>query len=633
MDDPQEKKVDGPQLTFGRYVVVRELGKGAMGEVYLAHDPVLDRKVALKVIAIDPNLDRATREEYFARFSCEAKSSAKLNHASIVAVFDAGEQNGLPWIAFQYVEGETLEKLLGRRGTLPIKRCVAFAQDIASALEHAHSWNIVHRDVKPANILIENSTGIAKLADFGIVKAPWTAMTQEGDTLGSPGYMSPEQIDGSELDERADLFCLGVVLYQMLSGRHPFLRDTVAGTAYATCNGAYAPLREIASDVPPALDWAVRKCLAADRRKRIGSATELISLFKTVALPVEKPMQSPAGKKTAPNLTGLAKATLQYFGKTSPTRREPANDRLVWLKIRHWLYRIEKPVAGLWKSLCGLMVLPAHKTIIAMTATFRQPGGPHLPKFITRWVPALKGVERSFMAFVLFWGSLAGIIIIICVGVVGLMINPPALREGSKEAQLLQQCSDALEKNNREAALEAGHKLTSMNPVHPQSYIALARIMIREEKYDTATSDFIRTLTLRGGKKTLKKAMPVILLEICRQLKKGPAPVPLLDMTVHTLSAAGHPLVRSWIKDSNHWLRWNAVEILKMSNVDVDVVPVYIQDLSFAGSVQVRLSAVDSLGKIGDKRAIPALKKVLALDQNDPLASAEAGKVLEENFK
>ncbi|MGB7569328.1 MAG: protein kinase, partial [Chitinivibrionales bacterium] len=502
---------------------------------------------------------------------------------------------------FQYVEGETLEKLLGRRGMLPIKRCVAFAQDIASALEHAHGWNIVHRDVKPANILIENSSGVAKLADFGIVKAPWAAKTQEGDTLGSPGYMSPEQIDGSELDERADLFCLGVVLYQMLSGRHPFLRDTVAGTAYATCNGAYTPLREIVSSVPPALDWAIRKCLAVDRKKRIGSAKELLSLLKTVAPSSGGSGQTPAENKPAQKLKGATKRDfVHYLVKPFTVRHEPADDRLLWFKIKHWFHRVEKPVVGLWKSMRAMV----------------------------RWA------DRSRRAFFLFWVSMAVIIIIICAIGIGFIINPPALPpENSVEGKLFRQCSEALEKSNREAALEAGNKLTSMNPIHPQSWIVLARIMIREGKYDVAANELKRVPSLKGGKKTLKKALPAILLEICRQMKKGPAPPPLLDMAVHTLSAGANPLVRSWIQDTNHWLRWNAVEVLKMSNSDIDIVPVYIQDLSFAGSVQVRLAAVDSLGEIGDKRAIPALKKVMALDQNDPLASAEAGKVLEEKFK
>lgn len=634
MDALREKNVDGPQRAFGRYVVVCELGKGAMGEVYLAHDPVLDRKVALKVITIDPGLDRARREEYFIRFSCEAKSSAKLSHPSIVTVFDAGEQNSVPWIAFQYVEGETLENLLARRGPLPVKRCVAFAQDIASALEHAHGWNIVHRDVKPANILIENSTGIAKLADFGIVKAPWTAMTHEGDTLGSPGYMSPEQIEGAALDERADLFCLGIVLYRMLSGRHPFLRDTVMGTAYATCKGAFTPLREVASNVPSVLDWAVRKCLAVDRRKRIGSAAELISLLKTVMVTLEDPLQSAAGTNSVSPMTGAAKrAAVQHPASASTTESERADYMLAWIIMKHCLNRVKKPVAGFGKLLRGPMLTHALKTLGAATTAFLRTGGPRLPGFLTRRAQALQGVNRSWKASVLFWGAFAGILLIICIASISLMVNPPVLSGGSEEGMLLRRCSDALEKNNREAALEAGYKLSSMKPAHPQSYLALARIMMREGRYDTAANDFVSAGTFIGGKRTLEKSMPVILQEICRQLKKGKAPGPLLDLTVHTLNAAGHPVVKSWIKDTNYWLRWNAVEILKMSNIEVDVVPVYIQDLSFAGSVQVRLAAVGRLGEIGDKRAIPALKKVVALDQNDPLVSAEARKVLEEKIK
>ena len=568
MDILREKKVDGPRQRFGRYVVVRALGKGAMGEVYLAHDPVLDRKVALKVIAIDPSLDRATREEYFKRFSYEAQASARLNHPSIVAVYDAGEHNGLPWIAFQYVEGETLEKLLGRRGNLPIKRCMAFALDIASALEHAHGWKIVHRDVKPANILIESSTGIAKLADFGIVKAPWAAMTQEGDTLGSPGYMSPEQIDGAELDERADIFCLGVVLYQMISGKHPFLRDTVSSTAYATCSGAYAPLREVASNVPPALDWAVRKCLAIDRRKRTGSAAELISMLKTVPAHFGGLGKYPTGKNAAKNLIGIAKR------------------------------------------------------------------GMRPPKFVMRIIPALKKADRPRWATIFFRGSLAGISVIVCITGINLFMNSPSLpKADSVEGRLVKQCTDALEKNNRDAGLEASTKLSSINPLYPQSLIVLARIMIREGRYDDAANALNRIIQLKGGKKTLKKERMKILLEICRQMKKGPAPAPLLDLTAFALFADGRRLVRSWITDTNHWLRWNAVEVLKMSNMEVDMVPVYIQDLSFAGSVQARIAAVDRLGEIGDKRAIPALKKVKALDQNDPLVSMEAGKILDEKFK
>lgn len=315
-----------------------------MGKVYLAHDPVLDRKVALKVIAVDPGLDKNTRDDYFKRFSYEAKASAKLNHPSIVTVYDAGESNGLPWIAFQFIEGETLEKLLARRLRLPIKRAVVFAADIASALAHAHAWNIVHRDVKPGNILIEGLTGIAKLADFGIVKAPWAPATQAGNTLGSPGYMSPEQIEGSDLDERADLFCLGVVLYQMISGIHPFLRDTMAGTVFATCNGAFTPLREIVDGVPPKLDWIIRKCLEANRKRRLGSAALCVAALQSINV------------KERPIATGSQSA---------------AHARLLGL-IRRSVNRL-KPLAALAKKYVLTFIATASRSILLFKNHLRSP--------------------------------------------------------------------------------------------------------------------------------------------------------------------------------------------------------------------------------------------------------------------
>jgi serine/threonine-protein kinase len=328
-----EQASDRPQQ-FGRYIIEAQLGKGAMGEVYLAHDPVLDRKIALKVINLDHNLDQQTREDFFARFSSEAKSSAKLNHPSIVSVYDAGEENNLPWIAFQFVEGETLEKLLARRGRLPIKRVVAFSLDIASALQHAHGWNIVHRDIKPANILIENRTGIAMLADFGIAKTPWTGGTQEGEALGSPGYMSPEQLEGSDLDERTDLFSLGVVIYQMISGKHPFIRDSLRATAFATCKGEYTALRDLVGDVPLSLDRVVRRCLFADRRMRVKSALDLIGMLKEIEKGDLKPGSS--GER--------ASSILPSKGKESGSARRDARLivmqtrlRAVWKAARHWL--------------------------------------------------------------------------------------------------------------------------------------------------------------------------------------------------------------------------------------------------------------------------------------------------------
>ncbi len=254
-----------------------------MGKVYLARDPVLSRNVALKVIEIDPAVQTQTREEYLARFSAEAKASARLDHPSIVQIYDAGEENGEPWIAFQVVDGESLESILAKRKRLTVRRAVLFTVDIASALQHAHGWNIIHRDVKPANILVESKTGIAKLADFGIAQAAWAAPAAEGTMMGSPGYMSPEQIDGKEVDQRSDLFSLGIVLYQMISGVHPFMRDSITATIDATCRGDYAPLRDLVPDVPRQLDAAVRRCLFANVKMRMRSAAELADILRPLA--------------------------------------------------------------------------------------------------------------------------------------------------------------------------------------------------------------------------------------------------------------------------------------------------------------------------------------------------------------
>jgi serine/threonine protein kinase len=268
---------------IGRYRIVKKLGAGAMGQVYAAEDPVLERRIAIKIVPLDPHLPAAVRQAYLARFADEAKASARLDHPSIVQVYDAGLENEIPWIAFQLVEGENLDAMLKRRGKLSVRRAVLFTLDIAAALQHAHANSIIHRDIKPANILIEQHSGIAKLSDFGIIQAPWALPDAEGTIVGSPGYMSPEQIEGIELDQRSDLFSLGVVLYQMVSGVHPFLCRTLRATLDATRKGEYAPLHELVADVPRDLDKAVHRCLYADRRMRMRSAAELADLLRPLA--------------------------------------------------------------------------------------------------------------------------------------------------------------------------------------------------------------------------------------------------------------------------------------------------------------------------------------------------------------
>jgi eukaryotic-like serine/threonine-protein kinase len=249
----------GLPRTISRYEIIRLLGRGAMGSVYLARDPALDREVALKVVAGDTEGEREIRKACLSRFAAEAKTLARLRHPSIVQVYDTGEHDGEPWIAFELVKGESLEAMLEQRKKLTIRRAALFAVDIASALRHAHGLNVIHRDIKPANILVEQGTGIAKLTDFGVAQTLGAPSTEDGGVVGSAGYMAPEQIDGQIADAGSDLFSLGVVLYQMTAGSHPFLRDTMAATMSATCRGDYRPLCDILPGAPKSLDAALRR--------------------------------------------------------------------------------------------------------------------------------------------------------------------------------------------------------------------------------------------------------------------------------------------------------------------------------------------------------------------------------------
>jgi eukaryotic-like serine/threonine-protein kinase len=308
-----------------RYKIVKLLGSGAMGNVYLAEDPTLGRMVALKVITIGNAVHPQVRDAYLSRFSAEAKALARLDHPCIVQIYDSGEERGKPWIAFQFVDGESLEAILSRRRNLTLRRALLFAIDIASALQHAHEWNIIHRDVKPGNILIDQKTGVAKLTDFGIAQAPWSKFVENGSMVGSPGYMSPEQIDGKEVDRRSDIFSLGSVLYRMLTGETPFLRATLPATIDATCRGDYLPLRDLVPDAPKALDAAIRRCLFANYKMRIASAAELIEIL-TPLIPEEK-----VGK-ALPQASGMLQ-NMRFYDAFSMHMKKVIVQAQAWKKI------------------------------------------------------------------------------------------------------------------------------------------------------------------------------------------------------------------------------------------------------------------------------------------------------------
>jgi len=259
------------QVFTGRYQIVRHLARGGMAEVYLARDLLLDRPVALKVLFPEFATDRSFVE----RFRREARSAASLNHPNIVSIYDWGEEEGTYFIVMEYVDGLTLRDLCRRQGPLMASRAAEIGADIAAALQFAHVGDVIHRDVKPGNVLI--TTSQVKVTDFGIARAgdPAESLTQAGAVMGTATYFSPEQAQGHVVDNRTDVYSLGVVLYEMVAGRPPFTGDNPVSIAYQHVREDPIPPSEHNPDVPPVFDDIVAKAMAKNRANRYSSADDL----------------------------------------------------------------------------------------------------------------------------------------------------------------------------------------------------------------------------------------------------------------------------------------------------------------------------------------------------------------------
>lgn len=259
--------------SFGRYEVISEIGRGAMGVVYKAADPVLNRTVAIKTINLSLALD--DRDEYEARFYQEAKAAGGLNHPSIVTIYDLGNTDEVVYMAMEYLEGKELREYIESGKLLSARNSVSIAAQVAEGLAYAHDRGIVHRDIKPANIMIIGEQH-AKLTDFGIARMRTSDVkTQTGLRLGSPKYMSPEQVLGQRTDHRSDIFSLGIVLYEMLTGRAPFYGNSLESLMYQTLHFIPPPPSRVKPEIPEMLDLIVAKALDKGQDGRYQTASEL----------------------------------------------------------------------------------------------------------------------------------------------------------------------------------------------------------------------------------------------------------------------------------------------------------------------------------------------------------------------
>ncbi len=259
-------------MKYGRYEIIKELGHGAMGVVYQAHDPRIDRPVALKVL----RPDRVTSQDFVLRFLKEAKAIGRLSHANIVTVYDVGQDQDTIYIAMEFLEGRPLNEVVSEK-PLAIRDVINIGVQVAKALNYAHARGIVHRDIKPSNIIL-NDEGRIKITDFGIARIEdpeATQQTQAGEILGTPVYMSPEQVMGETVDGRSDLYSLGIILYELTTGRRPFSGENIA-VIFRAITQDLPPVPQTADgDLPPAVATLIMKSMAKEPEKRFQSGGQM----------------------------------------------------------------------------------------------------------------------------------------------------------------------------------------------------------------------------------------------------------------------------------------------------------------------------------------------------------------------
>ena len=264
-------------MQYGRYWIVKELGKGSMGVVYQAYDPQIDRKIALKVL----REDRTTSEAFVSRFLKEAKTIGRLSHPNIVTIYDAGKDQGTVYIAMEFIEGDPLNQVIEkRRFSLP--EIVDLGIQVAETLDHAHQKGVVHRDIKPSNIIVQ-ANGQIKITDFGIAHiedSSQSIQTQAGEILGTPAYMSPEQVMSRPVDGRSDLFSLGIILYELSTGQRPFSGENIAALFNAIAQESPTPPARINPTLPQNLSQIIMKCLNKKPEERFDTASGLAEALK-----------------------------------------------------------------------------------------------------------------------------------------------------------------------------------------------------------------------------------------------------------------------------------------------------------------------------------------------------------------
>ncbi len=312
---------------LGRYKIVRELGRGAMGVVYEGHDPLVGRRVAIKTARRDLLESSPRTDELMERFLREARAAGALNHPNIVTIYDAGEEDGVAYIAMEFLDGTDLSKLIEKQRRFTVDETIRITATVCGALSHAHANGVIHRDIKPSNIVML-ANGTLKVADFGIARVSDSQLTQEGSMIGTPHYMSPEQFMGHPVDGRSDVFSVGVILYELLTGEKPFFGNSLNAVMHKVLHVEPVPPRQLNYAVADCLSRIVMKALSKSPADRYASAGDLCAALQECL----KENPDPAVTKVTGDAAGAGLAETVPMGGSATVVKAPAGESTVALQ-------------------------------------------------------------------------------------------------------------------------------------------------------------------------------------------------------------------------------------------------------------------------------------------------------------
>lgn len=388
---------------IGRYVIQDEIGHGAMGIIYKATDPLIGRVVAIKTINLESS--KQEQEEYEARFYQEAKAAGRLNHPNIVTIFDLGNNGHVAFIAMEYLQGRVLRDILDDVHPLPIGQVLDIAVQVATGLAYAHEHGVVHRDVKPSNIMVMHN-GHVKITDFGIARIPSALVhTDTGMVLGSPDYMSPEQVRGQVVDQRSDIFSLGVMLYEMLTEKKPFSGENLDAIMRQILNFVPQPPSSLNPSIPDALDFVVAKALAKNPAERYPDAHGLVldlqdciaAICRDTATGAFTPPSKPETEMAdgAPDSAGLPGELSDEAKTASSMRLSTAFDSYdATMRLAAMTGYTKELVAGLSSTLKMALPLHADSVMQALPSSTSIKYKPH-PAGKVRSTTFISGLQKT----------------------------------------------------------------------------------------------------------------------------------------------------------------------------------------------------------------------------------------------